>query len=80
MTSVAKLRLVKYQVLETCHCDFNIRLVKCLRKYSSVKFPVNMAGSVLNNIFSQCRKRKLSLESDVAEYHCKHKEADYEDR
>ena len=49
-------------MFETCHCDFDMRLVKCMRKFSSVKFPVEMAGIILNNFFSH-----------VVEYQHKHK-------
>ena len=38
-----------------------------------------MADLVLNDFFGHCKKRKLSLENDVDEYHCKHKNIDYEE-
>ena len=38
-----------------------------------------MACLVLNDFFSQCSKRKLSLENDADEYHRKHKKIDYEE-
>ena len=67
-------------MLDTCNCGFYIiRLVKCMKKCSSVNIPLNMEGLVLNIFFSQFRKRKIFLQNIVVEYHQKHEKINNEE-